>query len=130
MYSIEILERFKNPENAGGMRGADGTGKAGEVENGNIVKIYLSINEKEIIENAKFKTYGGVLAIAGSDIACELIQGGSVEHAMKITSGDIVSRLGSSDSRKIEVATIIEDAIKNAVEDYYKKKEKEDKKSK
>lgn len=130
MFSNEILERFKNPVNAGGMRGADGTGKAGEVEGGEIVKIYLSINEKEIIENAKFKAYGGVLTIVGSDIACEMIEGGSIEHAMKVTSKDILEKLEGVPQNKTFVASLIEEAIKNAIEDFYKKKEKEEKKAK
>ena len=128
MYSNEILERFKNPINAGGMRGANGTGKAGDVEGGDIVKIYISVNDNEIIENAKFKAYGGVLTIVGSDIACEMIEGGSIENAMKVTNKSIMEKLDTVPQNKDYIGSLIEEAIKNAIEDYYKKKEKEEKK--
>lgn len=130
MYNREILERFKNPENAGGLRGANGTGKAGDVECGEVIKIYILVDENEVIETAKFKAYGGVLTIAGCDIACELLEGGTLEDALKITNNDILERFENVPQNKEYIASLIEDAIKNAIEDYYKKKEKEEKKNK
>lgn len=128
MFTSEVLERFKNPQNAGGLRGANGTGKAGDVELGEVIKIYLLVNEDEIIETARFKAYGGVVTIAGCDYACDLLQGGSIEDAFKITNNDILEKLGEVPENREYIATLIEEAIKNSIEDYYKKKEKEEKK--
>ena len=129
MFKEEILKRFKNPVNAGGMRGANGTGKAGDIELGEIVKIYLAINENEIIEEARFKAYGGVLTIAGSDIVCDMLTNISLQDAINITKTDINEKIDFPAEKEF-VASIIEESIKSAIEDYYKKKEKEDKKSK
>ncbi len=125
MYSNEILERFKNPENVGGLRGANGTGKAGDLDCGEIVKIYILVDENEVIKTARFKTYGGVIAIAGSDVACDLLTDTTVEDALKITAQEINEKLEDVPENKLFVAGIIEEAIKNAVEDYYKKQDKE-----
>ena len=125
MYSKEILERFKDPQNVGGLRGANGTGKAGDLECGEIVKIYILVDENGIISTARFKTYGGVIAIAGSDVACDLLNGSTLEDALSITAQDINEKLEDVPEGKLFVAEIIEEAIKNAVEDYYKKQDKE-----
>lgn len=124
MYSNEILERFKNPENVGGLRGANGTGKAGDLECGEIVKIYLLVDDNGVIQTARFKTYGGVIAIAGSDVACDLLKNGTLEDALQVTANLINEKLEDVPENKLFVADIIEEAIKNAVEDYYKKQEK------
>lgn len=125
MYSKEILERFKAPQNVGGLRGANGTGKAGDVECGEIVKIYILVDENGIISTARFKTYGGVIAIAGSDVACDLLTDSTLEDALSITAQDINEKLEDVPEGKLFIAEIIEEAIKNAVEDYYKKQDKE-----
>lgn len=125
MYSKEILERFKDPQNVGGLRGANGTGKAGDVECGEIVKIYILVDENGIISTARFKTYGGVIAIAGSDVACDLLTNSTLEDALSITAQDINEKLEDVPEGKLFIADIIEEAIKNAVEDYYKKQDKE-----
>ena len=105
-------------------------GKAGEVECGEVVKIYISVDENEIIKEARFKTYGGVFAIAGSDLACEMIEGGSVKDALLLSGNDIIKNLGNVPANKTYVAEVIADAVRDAVEDYYKKKEKEEKAAK
>lgn len=125
MYSKEILERFKNPENVGGLRGANGTGKAGDIECGEIVKIYILVNDEGVIKTARFKTYGGVIAIAGSDVACDLLTNSTLQDAIQITAQEINEKLEDVPENKLFVAGIIEDAIKNAVEDYYKKQNKD-----
>ena len=125
MYTSEILERFKNPQNVGGLRGANGTGKAGDIECGEIVKIYLLVGEDGVITTARFKTYGGVIAIAGSDIACDILVGGTLEDALSITAQDINEKLGDVPESQLFVAQIIQEAIKNAVEEYCKKQDKE-----
>ena len=129
MFSAEVLERFKNPVNAGGMRGANGTGKAGDIECGEIIKIYLAINENEVIEEARFKAYGGVMTIVASDIICDNLENISLQRAINFTKEDIIEKTNLPQEREF-VAELIEEAIKSAIEDYYKKKEKEEKKSK
>jgi len=129
MYTNRILNRFKSPEYAGGLRGANGTGKAGSEEN-ELIKIYILVNEDGVIENVKFKTYGGVCAIVASDVACELIDGVSLEEALSVNSYSILQELGSIPEEREYVGALAEEAIKNAIEDYYKKREKELKKNK
>lgn len=126
MYSERILERLQNPKYAGGLRGASGTGKAGENEQGDIVKIYILVDENEKIQTAKFKAYGRISTIVACDIACELIQRKTLSRALEITSQDILEEMGDLPESKLYSATLAEEAVKNAVEDYYKKQEKLD----
>ena len=129
MYNNRILNRFKNPEYAGGLRGANGTGKAGSEAN-ELIKIYILVNEDGVIETVKFKTYGGVCAIVASDIACELIDGATLEEALRVNSYAILQEIGNIPEEREYVGNLAEEAIKSAIEDYYKKKEKEEKKNK
>lgn len=130
MYSNEILNRFKKPEYPGGLRGANGTGKAGNEDCGDIVKIYILVDEEGIITNAKFKAYGGVSTIVACDVACEMLIDMTLEEALSITSHDILEHLeGGIPENKSYSAVVVEEAINNAVEDYYKRKEREEKKA-
>ena len=129
MYSKEIIERFKNPKNAGGLRGANGVGKVGNAACGDIMKIYLKINENDIIEDAKFKTFGCCAAIASTDVACDLIRGKSIDQALKVTNKDVFDILGTMPAHKVHCSVLAEETIRDAVEDYYKRKEKESKKA-
>lgn len=127
MYSSRILERFKNPKFAGGLRGANGTGKAGNEDCGDLVKIYILVDEDGIITNAKFKAYGGVSTIVACDIVCEMLINMTLEEALSITVSDVMSKLeGDIPDNKSYSAVIAEEAVTGAVEDYYKKKEKEE----
>ena len=127
MYSNSILERFKNPEYAGGLRGANGVGKAGSDECGDIVKIYISVDDEGIITSAKLEAYGGVSTIVACDIACYLIINMTLEEALSLTADDIMAKLENDiPANKSYSAVLAEEAVTNAVEDYYKKKEKED----
>ncbi len=129
MYSNEILERFKSPKFAGGLRGANGTGKAGDDKCGDLVKIYILVDDNGIITSAKFKVYGGVSTIVACDIACEMLIDMTLEEALSVTSDDILEHLeGGIPEVKYYSAVLAEEAINNAVEDYYKRKEREEKK--
>lgn len=127
MYNQKVIERFKNPKNAGGLRGANGVGKVGNAACGDIMKIYLRINEDEIIEEARFKTFGCCAAIASTDVACDLVRGKSIEDALKVTNKQVFDVLGDLPPQKIHCSVLAEEAIKSAVEDYNKKKQKESK---
>lgn len=127
MYNQKVIERFKNPKNAGGLRGANGVGKVGNAACGDIMKIYLLINEDEVIEEARFKTFGCCAAIASTDVACDLVKGMTIEEALKVTNKQVFDVLGDLPPHKIHCSVLAEEAIHAAIEDYYKRKEKESK---
>lgn len=129
MYSKVVLDRFQNPRNAGTLQGANAVGQVGNATCGDIMKIYLKINDNKIIEDAKFKTFGCCAAIASTDIACDLIKGKSIEDALKISNKDVLNLLGELPPHKIHCSILAEESIRSAIEDYYKKKEKEAKKA-
>lgn len=127
MYSKVVIDRFQNPRNAGGMHGANAIGQVGNAGCGDIMKMYLKINDAGLIENAKFKTFGCCAAIASTDIACDLIKGKSIEEALKVTNKDVVEMLGELPPHKLHCSLMAEQSIRAAIEDFYKKKEKETK---
>ncbi len=128
-YSQQVIDRFKNPKNAGGLRGANGIGKVGNAKCGDIMKMYLLIDENEVVKDARFKTFGCCAAIASTDVACDLVKGKSVEEALKVTNKQVLAILGEMPANKIHCSVLAEESIHSAVEDYYKKKEKESKKA-
>lgn len=127
MYSKTVIDRFQNPHNAGGMHGANAIGQVGNAACGDIMKIYLKINNNGIIENAKFKTFGCCAAIASTDMACDLIKGKTIEEALKVTNKQVLDLLGEVPPHKIHCSLLAEETIRAAIEDYYKRKEKESK---
>lgn len=128
MYNKTVIERFKNPKNAGGLRGANGIGKVGNAACGDIMKMYLLVNDDGIIEDARFKTFGCCAAIASTDVACDLVKGKTIDEALKVTNKQVFDILGDLPAHKIHCSVLAEESIRAAVEDYYKKKEKESKK--
>ncbi len=129
MYSKTVIDRFQNPRNAGGMHGANGIGEVGNAACGDIMKMYLKINDDGVIENAKFKTFGCCAAIASTDMACDLIKGKTIEEALKVTNKDVLDLLGELPPHKIHCSILAEESIRAAVQDYYARREKEIKKS-
>ncbi len=129
MYSKTVIDRFQNPRNAGGMKGANGVGEVGNAACGDIMKMYLKIDENGVIENAKFKTFGCCAAIASTDMACDLIKGKTIDEALKVTNKDVLDLLGELPPHKIHCSILAEESIRAAVEDYYKRREKELKKA-
>ena len=128
MYSKTVIDRFQNPRNAGGMHGANAIGQVGNAACGDIMKMYLKIDDNGVIENAKFKTFGCCAAIASTDMACDLIKGKTIEEALKITNKDVLDLLGELPPHKIHCSILAEESIRAAIEDYYKRREKEIKK--
>jgi len=127
MYSKTVIDRFQNPRNAGGMHGANAIGEVGNAACGDIMKIYLKITDDGIIENARFKTFGCCAAIASTDMACDLIKGKTIEEALTVTNRQVLDLLGELPPHKIHCSILAEESIKAAIEDYYKRKEKESK---
>ena len=89
-----------------------------------IIKIYLLVDEEGIIEEAKFKTFGCPAAIACSDVACDLVRGLQIDEALDVSSKEIFDELGGLENNRVYCSVLAEDAIKLAIENYYKKKSK------
>ncbi len=119
-YSPLVMEHFTNPRNVGEIENADGVGEVGNAKCGDIMKIYLKI-ENEIITDVKFKTFGCASAIATSSIATELIKGKPVSEALELTNKAVVEALGGLPAVKIHCSVLAEEAVKAAVKDYYDK---------
>ena len=126
-YSEKVIDHYENPRNVGSFDKEDpnvGTGMVGAPACGDVMKLQIKVNQKGIIEEAKFKTYGCGSAIASSSLITEWVKGKSVEDASKIRNTEIASEL-SLPPVKIHCSILAEDAIKAAVEDYKKKSDKE-----
>ncbi len=126
MYNQTVMTKFLRPENAGALRGANAVGKAGNSSCGDVIKLYLLVDEEGVVEEAKFKTFGCPAAIACSDVACDLVRGLKIDEALDVSSREIFDELGGLDDSRVYCSVLAEDAIKLAVENYYKKKGKED----
>ena len=128
MYSEKVMDHFSNPRNVGELADANGVGEVGNAKCGDIMKIYLKI-EDNIIKDVKFKTFGCGAAIATSSIATEMIKGKTVEEALELTNKAVVEALDGLPPAKIHCSVLAEDAVKAAIEDYMKKQGKEIKSS-
>ena len=125
-YSEKVIDHYENPRNVGSLDKDDpnvGTGMVGAPACGDVMKLQIKVDQKGIIEEAKFKTYGCGSAIASSSLITEWVKGKSVEDAAKIRNTEIASEL-SLPPVKIHCSILAEDAIKAAVEDYKKKSDK------
>lgn len=120
MYSEMVMEHFKNPRNVGEIVDADGIGEVGNAKCGDIMKMYLKI-EDGVIEDVKFKTFGCGSAIASSSMATELIKGKTIEQAMGLTNKAVAEALDGLPPVKMHCSVLAEQAIKSALLDYSKK---------
>lgn len=118
IYSEKVMEHFANPHNVGEIPDADGVGEVGNAKCGDIMKMYLKINNG-IIEDVKFKTFGCGAAIATSSIATDMIKGQPLEEALKLTNKAVVEALDGLPPAKIHCSVLAEQAIKTAIADYY-----------
>lgn len=121
MYSEKVMKLFEHPKNTGEIRGASGIGTVGNAACGDIMKIYLKVDENEVITDAKFKTFGCAAAIVSSDVAIDLIKGKTVDEALKVTNQDVLNVLGEMPSNKIHCSVLAQEAIAEAVKDYRKR---------
>ena len=120
-YSEKVMDHFTNPRNVGEIENADGVGMVGNAKCGDIMKMYLKIDENDVIVDCKFKTFGCGAAIATSSMATELIKGKSVADALKLTNSAVVEALEGLPPVKVHCSVLAEEAVKSAVADYYKK---------
>ena len=124
LYSEKVMDHFRNPRNVGVIEDADGVGEVGNAKCGDIMKIYLKIDD-DIITDVKFETFGCGSAIASSSMATELIKGKPVAEAMELTNKAVAEALDGLPDYKMHCSVLAEEAIKNALDDYYAKKSKE-----
>ena len=115
------MDHFQNPRNVGEIEDASGVGTVGNAKCGDIMRMFLDIDENGIIREAKFKTFGCGAAIATSSMATELIKGKSIDDALKLTNAAVVEALEGLPPVKIHCSVLAEEAIKAAIADYYKK---------
>jgi len=112
------MDHFKNPRNMGEIENADGVGTVGNAKCGDIMKIYLKI-ENDVVVDCKFKTFGCGAAIATSSMATELIKGHTIDEALKLTNSAVVEALEGLPPVKVHCSVLAEEAVKTAVADYY-----------
>ena len=120
LYSEKVMDHFRNPRNVGEIPNADGVGEVGNAKCGDIMKMYLKI-EDGIITDVKFETFGCGSAIATSSIATELIKGKKVEEALSLTNQAVVEALDGLPAHKIHCSVLAEEAVRAAIKDYYDK---------
>ena len=121
IYSEKVMDHFTNPRNVGEIEDAQGVGVVGNAKCGDIMKIYLEIDENDIIVDCKFKTFGCGAAIATSSMATELIKGRTVKEALALTNSAVVDALEGLPAVKVHCSVLAEEAVKTALADYYKK---------
>lgn len=119
-YNKIVIDNYLNPRNVGEIKDADGVGEVGNPVCGDIMRIYLKI-ENDIITDVKFKTFGCGAAIASSSVTTQMIKGKDISEALKITNKDVINVLGGLPKIKIHCSVLAEEAIKKAVADYFRK---------
>ena len=120
-YSDKVMDHFANPRNVGEIEDAQGVGVVGNAKCGDIMKMYLEIDDNDVITDCKFKTFGCGAAIATSSMATELIKGRTVKEALALTNSAVVEALDGLPPVKIHCSVLAEEAVKAAIADYYKK---------
>ena len=120
LYSEKVMDHFMNPRNVGSIEDASGIGEVGNAKCGDIMKIYLKIVD-DIIWDVKFETFGCGSAIASSSMATEMIMGKPVSEALELTNKAVVEALDGLPAHKVHCSVLAEEAIKNALKDYFDK---------
>ncbi len=120
-YSEKVMDHFANPRNVGEMPDADGIGEVGNSKCGDIMKMYIKVND-DVITDVSFKTFGCGAAIATSSMATELVKGHTIPEALQLTNKAVMEALDGLPPVKVHCSVLAEQAIKAAVSDYYQKK--------
>ena len=121
MYSEKVMEHFNRPRNVGEIENASGIGTVGNAKCGDIMRMYLAIDEEEKIQEAKFKTFGCGAAVATSSMATELVKGKTVKQALEVTNKAVMEALDGLPPVKVHCSLLAEEAIHAALWDYAKK---------
>ena len=121
MYSEKVLDHFSNPRNVGEIENADGVGTVGNAKCGDIMRMFLKVDDNGVITDVKFKTFGCGAAIATSSMATEMVKGKTLKEALKLTNAAVAEALDGLPPVKLHWSLMAEEAVKAAVEDYMKK---------
>ncbi|MBR2279466.1 MAG: Fe-S cluster assembly scaffold protein NifU [Ruminococcus sp.] len=119
LYSDKVMDHFLNPRNVGVIEDADGVGEVGNAKCGDIMKMYLKI-DNDVIEDVKFETFGCASAIASSSMATEMIKGKPVEEALKLTNKAVAEALDGLPDYKMHCSVLAQEAIEEAINNYKK----------
>nr|WP_232199145.1 Fe-S cluster assembly scaffold protein NifU [Thermosinus carboxydivorans] len=123
MYTEKVMDHFTNPRNVGEIEDANGIGEVGNAKCGDIMRIYLKI-ENDIIKDVKFKTFGCGAAIATSSMVTEMVKGKTIDEALKISNQAVAEALGGLPPAKMHCSNLAADALHEAIKDYLNKKGK------
>ena len=121
-YSEKVMDHFANPRNVGVIEDADAVGEVGNAKCGDIMKMYMKINDEGVIEDIKFKTFGCGAAVATSSMATEMVKGKTIEEALKLTNKAVAEALDGLPPVKMHCSVLAEEAIQAALTDYYTRK--------
>ena len=119
-YSDKVMDHYRNPRNVGVIENADGVGEVGNAKCGDIMKIYLKI-DNDTVSDVKFETFGCGSAIASSSMATEMIKGKPLSQALTLTNKAVAEALDGLPAHKLHCSVLAEEAIKSAIKDYYDK---------
>ena len=122
MYSEKVMDHFANPRNVGVIEDANAVGEVGNAKCGDIMKMYMKINDEGVIEDIKFKTFGCGAAVATSSMATEMVKGKTIEEALKLTNKAVAEALDGLPPVKMHCSVLAEEAIQAALTDYYTRK--------
>src|SRR3990167_9551650 len=122
-YSEKVMDHFMHPRNVGDMPDADGTGHVGNPVCGDIMELYIKVDEKDVILDAKFKTFGCGAAIATSSMVTELVKGKTIKDALEVSNRAFAEALGGLPKIKMHCSVLAEQALRSAIDDYLAKKE-------
>ena len=118
LYSEKVMDHFTHPRNLGKMDDADGVGEVGNAKCGDIMKIYIKV-ENDVITDVKFNTFGCGSAIASSSMATEMIKGKPISEALELSNKAVVEALDGLPAHKLHCSVLAEEAVRAAVKDYY-----------
>jgi nitrogen fixation NifU-like protein len=121
-YNEKVIDYFMNPRNVGGIPDADGVGEVGNPRCGDVMKIYLDVDENEVIRDVKFETFGCAAAIATSSMATEMVKGLTIDEALRITNREVANELGGLPAEKLHCSLLAEEALRAAVANYRERK--------
>ena len=121
MYSEKVMDHFMHPRNVGEIENASGVGTVGNAKCGDIMRIFLDIDENQVVRDAKFKTFGCGAAIATSSMATEMIIGKTIQEALQLTNTAVAEALDGLPPVKMHCSLLAEQALKEALEDYFTK---------
>ena len=122
LYSEKVMDHFRNPRNVGQIDDADGIGEVGNAKCGDIMRMYIKVDDDQVITDIKFNTFGCGSAIATSSMATEMIKGKTIDEALTLSNKAVVEALDGLPTHKIHCSVLAEQAVRAAVKDYYDKK--------